>query len=115
MGCRVVLFLFDDLNSIFQNYKGDKNMNSSKKQLIQKMNYDSLQHSLWTSHDEEVFLDGLGGHTKGSLPRPVLLNKYISFMENTRVSFGRLNKESLINYAKEAIVKNEPPKVPKKL
>jgi len=65
--------------------------------------YASLEHASWTIHDEEAFVEQLGSHTKNSLPRPVLLAKYINFMTTTRVNFVRMDKGHLIEYAKKAL------------
>ncbi len=65
-------------------------------------NYDSVQHIAWTTYDEEKFIDELG-EFRDSLPRPVLLAKYINFMTTTRVNFARMDKGHLIEYAKKAL------------
>jgi hypothetical protein len=86
-------------------------MVTPKKAVKEQIKYDSLSHGIWTNVDEEKFLDGLGGHRRDALPRLILLEKYVDFMQNSRVNFGKLNQDILIGYAKKAIIKNEPPKV----
>ena len=57
----------------------------------------------WTTHDEKIFIDGLGGHTENAQPRVVLLAKYIKFMLYDRVNFGNIDKDLCVEHAQKAI------------
>jgi hypothetical protein len=64
-------------------------------------NYESLTHGAWTTHDEEEFIEQLGSWTRNSLPRGILLAKYLNFMTSIRTNFGAINKDKAIAFTKK--------------
>lgn len=78
-------------------------MTTPKKESKKGPNYDSLTHALWTTHDEEEFIEQLGSWTSNSLPRGILLAKYLNFITSVRTNFGVVNKEKVIAFAKKMI------------
>lgn len=76
---------------------------ATKNNKTKKHQYESLTHGLWTTHDEEEFVEHLGSWTRNSLPRGILLAKYLNFMTNVRINFGAINKEKIITFTQKII------------
>lgn len=63
-------------------------------------------HKAWTTHDEKSFIEQLGSHKRNSLPRSVLLVKYLHFMTHVRVNFGAIDKNEVIAFTQK-VMRNE--------
>jgi hypothetical protein len=63
--------------------------------------------SSWTMADEKKFIDNLGKHTAknraGKLTRQESLDRYVTYMAETRFNFDQLSPEGMIAYAREAV------------
>lgn len=78
-------------------------MTTPQKESKKGPNYDSLTHGVWTTRDEEEFIEQLGSWTSNSLPRGILLAKYLNFMTSGRTNFGVINKEKVIAFTHKMV------------